>query len=218
MPDCVSEFCMKMCLGFERMDSRWGELKDWRLKDWRRGLQRGLGLLLAVGLGLMALASPAWAGLNDDRYDGNIFALYAGNGSLVPPRFTLPQALQQDRPALMVIYVDDNSDCKQFVSAISQLQGPYGWAMNILPIMADSIPVQDSYAPNEPGYYFDNAVPKTVIFDAEGQVVYNHTGSASYQDLDDVLREVFDLLPRSESEELRRRSINEVNTELAPNS
>ncbi|NBD32643.1 MAG: thioredoxin family protein, partial [Cyanobacteria bacterium] len=31
------------------------------------------------------LMPSAIAGLDDDRYDGNIFALYAGNGSLVPP-------------------------------------------------------------------------------------------------------------------------------------
>jgi hypothetical protein len=163
------------------------------------------------------LAQPlnAWAGLNDDLYDGNIFALYAGNGSLVPPRVTLKQSLQQaERPTIMVFYVDDSADCKQFTSVISQLQAPYGRVADFIPIMADSIPVQDSYTRDEPGYYFTGSVPQTVVFDQQGTLRLNETGFVSYEAIDDVMREVFDLLPRSESEELRRRPVNEVNSEL----
>jgi hypothetical protein len=183
---------------------------------------RQMGLLLGLALFTLTVwlgwggQPAALAGLTDDHYDGNIFALYAGNGSLVPPRVTLEQSLKQGKPALLVIYVDDSRECKQYASVISQLQGPYGWATSIIPIMADSIPVKDRYEPTEPGYYFENAVPKTVIFDAEGKVALNETGVVSYERLDDTLREVFDLLPRTESEELRRRSFNEVNSELVP--
>lgn len=46
--------------------------------------------------------------------------------------------------------------------------------------------------------------------------MFNETGVVSYEAIDDVMREVFDLLPRTESEELRRRPINEVNAELVP--
>jgi hypothetical protein len=170
---------------------------------------------------LVWLGSPtsAWAGLNDDRYDGNIFALYAGNGSLVPPRVTLKQSLEQpERPTLMVFYVDDSSDCKQFSSVISQLQAPYGRAADFIPVMADSIPMKDTYTPDEPGYYFEGAVPQTVVIDQQGEVRLNETGFVSYEAIDDVMREVFDLLPRSESAELRRRPVNEVNSELVEES
>lgn len=181
-------------------------------------LAQALGLVCAalvlwLGLGGQPTAS---AGLTDDKYDGNIFALYAGNGSLVPPRVSLEQALKSSKPAIVVIYVDDSSDCKKFASVISQLQAPYGRAANFIPIMADAIPVKASYEPSEPGYYFNNAVPQTLIFNAQGDLVFNETGTVSYEAIDDVMREVFDLLPRSESEELRRRPINEVNTELVP--
>lgn len=182
-----------------------------QLLRWRQWL--AIALLLA----LVCLGSPtnAWAGLDDDRYDGNIFALYAGNGSLVPPRVTLKQSLAQtDRPTLMVFYVDDSSDCKKFTSVISQLQAPYGRAADFLPIMADSIPVKDSYTPDEPGYYFTGAVPQTVVIDQQGEVRLNETGLVSYEAIDDVMREVFNLLPRTESVELRRRPVNEVNSEL----
>lgn len=170
-------------------------------------------LVLWLGLG----GQPnALAGLTDDNYDGNIFALYAGNGSLVPPKVSLEQSLRYGKPALVTIYVDDSSDCKKFASVISQLQAPYGRVANFIPIMADSIPVKASYEPTEPGYYFNNAVPQTLIFNAEGELVFNEIGTVSYEAIDDAMREVFDLLPRTESEELRRRPLNEVNTELVP--
>ena len=176
-----------------------------------------LGFMVIAWLGI-GCQPAALAGLTDDNYDGNIFALYAGNGSLVPPRVSLKQSLQYNKPALVVIYVDDSSDCKKFSSVISQLQAPYGRAANFIPIMADSIPVKDSYEPSEVGYYFDNAVPQTLVFNAGGEVVFNHTGITTYEAIDDVMREVFDLLPRSDSIELRRRPINEVNSELVPDS
>ena len=180
---------------------------------WSSVIVASLVALLWLSLGGQPTAH---AGLTDDNYDGNIFALYAGNGSLVPPRVTLEQALKYGKPAIVVIYVDDSSDCKQFSSVISQLQAPYGRFANFIPIMADSIPVKDSYEPSEPGYYFRNAVPQTLVFDAEGNLVFNQTGTVSYEAIDDAMRQVFDLLPRTESEELRRRPVNEVNVELVP--
>ncbi|MGP1375283.1 MAG: thylakoid membrane photosystem I accumulation factor [Almyronema sp.] len=171
-----------------------------------------LALLLFSLLGLMP--ATALAGLNDDHYDGNIFALYAGNGSLVPPRVNLAQSFKAHKPAILVFYVDDSADCKQYSSVISQLQAPYGRAANFIPIMADSVPAQDSYEPTEPGYYFKGSVPQTLIFDEAGEVVFDAVGTVAYTTVDDALREVFNLLPRSQSIELKRRPVNEVNTEL----
>ena len=179
-----------------------------------------VGVLVVVSLwSAPAMAQPvSWtiAGLTDDDYDGNIFSLYAGNGSIVPPRYSLAQSFQQGKPTMLFFYVDDSSDSKAFASVISQLQEPYGRAANFIAIAADSIPVKDSYEPNEPGYYFKNAVPQTVIFDVEGSPVFNEIGQIPYEEIDDKLRQVFDLLPREESAELRRRPINEVNSELVP--
>lgn len=204
---------------FKQGPSDWGRRFAGRFQSLTRRLGLGLGLgcmalLLWLGLGGQPVA---WAGLTDDNYDGNIFSLYAGNGSLVPPRLSLEQALKYGgKPSMVFIYVDDSSDCKKFASVISQLQAPYGREANFIPIMADSIPVKAAYEPDEPGYYFQNAVPQTLIFNAEGDLVFNETGTVSYEAIDDVMRDVFDLLPRSESLDLRRRSFNEVNTELVP--
>ena len=179
---------------------------------------RAISVVLALLVIWMGFSTPAWAELTDDLYDGNIFALYAGNGSLVPPRVTLAQSLKQEKPTLLVFYVDDSADCKRFSSTVSQLQAPYGRAANFIPVMADSIPVKASYDSSEPGYYFTGSVPQTIVLDAKGVVRLNEVGNVTYEAIDDVLREVFDLLPREESVELRRRSVNEVNSELVGES
>jgi hypothetical protein len=94
------------------------------------------------------------------------------------------------------------------------MQEFYGRAASIIPVSVDSIPVKPKYSRDEPGYYYANVVPQTVILDQNGKVVFNGKGQVQYEEVDDVLRNVFDLLPRSESEQLKRRSFNEFNTEL----
>lgn len=170
--------------------------------------------ILAIASSFLLSTAPAFAGINDDRFDGNIYILYAGNGSLVPSKMTLAQSLQQKRPAIVVFYADDSSDCKQYALIVSQLQEYYGRAASIIPIAVDSLSPETDYSPTEPGRYYQGFVPQTVIFDRQGQVVFNDKGQVAYERLDDVLRNVFDLLPRSESAQLKRRSFNEFNAEL----
>jgi hypothetical protein len=159
-------------------------------------------------------STPAIASINDDRLDGNIFVVYAGNGSLVPPRLPLAETLKRKMPAILVYYLDDSSDCKQFAIVVSRMQEFYGRAASIIPVSVDSIPVKPTYASNEVGYYYQGVVPQTVVLDENAKVVFNGKGQVKYEAVDDALREVFDLLPRSESAELKRRSFNEFNTEL----
>jgi Thioredoxin-like domain len=153
--------------------------------------------------------------MNDDKYDGNIFIIYAGNGSLVPPRLTLAESRQREMPALIVFYADDSSDCKQYSSVISRLQEYYGRAADLIPVAVDSIPVKDSYTTEEVGYYYTGEVPQTVLINQKGEVVLNGKGQLTFEELDDAFRKVFDLLPRSESVALKRRTLNEFNVELS---
>ncbi|MEB3359654.1 MAG: thylakoid membrane photosystem I accumulation factor [Synechococcales bacterium] len=175
-----------------------------------------LTLLLTIGALVLGSATPAQASLTDDRYDGNIFPLYAGNGSLVPPRLSLKESMRRDKPTLLVLYADDSKDCKAYSSVLSQLDAFYGRAADFVFLLVDALPVKESYEPTEPGYYFQGFVPQTVLFNQAGDVVLNRTGITSFEELDDAFRDVFDLLPRSESVERRRRAVNEVNTELVP--
>ena len=163
---------------------------------------------------LMFKSFPALADINNDRYDGNIFVVYAGNGSLVPPRLTLGESLERKMPSILVFYLDDSSDCKQFALVVSRIQEFYGRVASIIPLSVDAIPVKTSYTPQEAGYYYQGIVPQTVVLNREGKVVFNGKGQLKFEAVDDALREVFDLLPRSESVELKRRAFNEFNTEL----
>jgi thiol-disulfide isomerase/thioredoxin len=172
-----------------------------------------LSLVLLFGL-LGLLGNPAWAGLTDDRFDGNIFPLYAGNGSLVPPKVTLAESFKRDKPTLVVFYVDDSSDCKEYVAVVNQLDAFYGRAADFIAMSVDAIAPQDDYKPTDLGYYYKGLVPQTILFNQAGEVVLNETGTIPFEQIDDKFREVFDLLPRSESVELKRRQVNEINTEL----
>jgi Thioredoxin-like domain len=162
------------------------------------------------------LAHPALAGIEDDKYDGNVFVLYAGNGSLVPPKISLADSLKTNKPALLVFYVDDSTDCKKYSTTISQLQGYYGKAASFIPVTVDSLALDKHKYPNtEAGYYYGGTVPQTVIIDKKGKVRLNEAGVISFEKVDDVMRDVFELLPRKDSVELKRRSFNEFNSELA---
>ena len=182
---------------------------------WRSLFLTCLTSLLTFFLFILPLITPAaLAGLNDDRFDGNIFALYGGNGSLVPPRVDLADTLKQSRPALLVFFLDDSKDCKLFSTVVSELQRYYGRAANFIPVNVDSI-WSETDDPTQAGYYYKGYVPQTVLIDQSGEVVLDEKGQVAFEKVDDRFREVFDLLPRSESVELKRRIVNEINTELS---
>lgn len=179
---------------------------------------RRWGWAIALFTLTFMLATPtAWASLQDDRFDGNIFALYAGNGSLVPPRVDLKTSLKQEKPALLLFYLDDSRDCKQFATTYSQLQAGYGRAADFIPINADTVRPQ-SGTPSDESYYYSGQVPQLVLIDQQGKVVLDEVGQVPYEAADDRLREVFELVPRKESETLRRRYLNEVNSEIVPDN
>lgn len=173
-------------------------------------------VVMSLSLSVFSGMPMAIASMNDDRFDGNIYALYGGNGSLVPPKVTLSDALKNpEKSVLLVFYVDDSRDSKQYASIVSQLQSFYGRVTDILPIMVDSLPIKDSYSPTEPGYYYDGFVPQTVILDQSGKVIFNAKGQVPFIQVDNAFRNLYDLPIRSESEDLKQRQVNEFNTELA---
>lgn len=186
------------------------------LNYWRRIFASCL-LTLFAALSCMLLIGtpPALAGFNDDKFDGNIFVLYGGNGSLVPPRVTLAQSLKGNKPTLLVFYVDDSRDCKQYAAVVSHLQAFYGRAADFIPISVDTIPAKSTYEPTEPGYYYKGFVPQIVLLDQSGKEVLNDKGQVPFEQVDDAFRKLFDLEPRSDSGALKQRVVNEFNTELA---
>lgn len=180
---------------------------------WQRLINQ-LKIIFIIFIVILGSSAPALATINDDAYEGNIFILFAGNGSLVPARLNLAESRQRELPILLVYYVDDSSDCKQEAIVVSRLQEYYGRAASFIPVAVDSIPPKSKYTPEELGYYYKGVVPQFVVLDQKGKVVFDAKGQVAFEAVDDSLRKVFDLLPRAESPELKRRSFNEFNTEL----
>ncbi len=181
-----------------------------------RGFKTLLTTFVIVCVLFLTITPSALAGLDDDRFDGNIFALYAGNGSLVPPRVTLTESMNQGRPSLLFFFLDDSKDCKKFVTTVSELQRFYGREADFIPVNVDTLLPDAKNSPQEPGYYYKGYVPQTVLINQSGKVVLDKNGQVPFETVDDAFRQVFDLLPRDQSVELRRRSFNEFNTELVP--
>ena len=179
-----------------------------------KSLWRSIVATLLICVYSCLLAHPALAGIEDDRYDGNVFVLYAGNGSLVPARISLAESLKTKKPSYIVFYIDDSSDCKQYSGVMSQMQAYYGKAASFIPVTPDSLETGRKYLNTEEGYYYKGVVPQTVIIDGEGKVRLDEIGQVSFEKIDDTFREVFNLLPRTESVALKRRSFNEYNSEL----
>jgi hypothetical protein len=169
--------------------------------------------ILVIGCSLL-LTTPALANIDDDKYDGNVFVLYAGNGSLVPARISLADSLKTKKPSYIVFYIDDSKDCKQYSGVMSQMQAYYGKAASFIPVTPDSLEIGRKYLNTEEGYYYKGVVPQTVIIDGEGKVRLDESGQVPFEKIDDTFREVFNLLPRTESVALKRRSFNEYNSEL----
>ncbi|NMG11821.1 thylakoid membrane photosystem I accumulation factor [Brasilonema sp. UFV-L1] len=180
------------------------------IPNWRRLFS----LFLLLTCLLLTNIQSAFAGIDNDRYDGNIFVVYAGNGSLIPPKVTLAKALAEHKPTLLAFYVDDSSDCKKYAIVISTVQEYYGQVAEIIPVTVDSILTEKTYNSTEPGYYYSGGVPQVVVFNQSGEVVLNKKGQVPFEEIDEQFRKLFDLLPRSESVPLKRRAFNELNSEL----
>lgn len=167
---------------------------------------RVMVMLWLVGL---TWVSPVFAGVGDDRFDGNIFVLYGGNGSLVPPKVTLEQSLQElNRPALLLFYVDDSSDCKRVTPLMNQVQLYYGKLVSLIPVNVDSL-----QGDNQLGKYYGGFVPQWVLVNTGNESVYTYEGLPNPADLDQALRSVVGIETPSPMAQLKNDSpfFNEFN-------
>jgi hypothetical protein len=149
--------------------------------------------------------SPAQAGVSDDRFDGNIFVLYASNGSLVPPRTSLAESMQRERPTVLMFYTDDSAECKDNSLVVSQLQAFYRQNVTFMPISVDTLPAGQTYTPQEAAYYYNGSlVPQFLVIDPDGNVALDRIGQTPYEVIDDALREIKNLPDRPESFAIER--------------
>ncbi len=184
-------------------------------RRWRTGLGWVAGVLLLLLLALPG-AAPAWAGLDDDRYDGNIFALYAGNGSLVPPRSTLADARAAGRVAVVVYYLDDSSVSKRFAPVVSELQRQWGNSIELIPLVTDPLQDRKAEGPDDPATYWKGTIPQVVVFDRAGKVVFDASGAVGSDAINNAVSRATGIPLPAGANALTTESFNELNAEVVP--
>ena len=175
---------------------------------------RLLPRVLCCVVALLLLVSPAQAILNDDNYDGNIYALYAGNGSLVPPANTLEDTLSDQRTAVIVYYLDDSAVSKRFAPVVSELQRLWGRGIDLLPLTIDPLQGRQPTGAADPASYWRGQIPQVVVIDPNGEVVFDQEGQVSLGSINDAISRATGL-PAPELPAINQEgSFNEVNIEV----
>ena len=176
-------------------------------------IHAALGLLLAAGL--VGLGShPAQASLTNNSYDGNIYALYAGNGSLVPPRSSLAKALEDHRTTVVVYYLDDDAASKQFSAVVSELQRVWLNNIELIPLVTDPLQNRADTGPSDPAHYWSGLIPQVVVFNSEGQVVFDEQGAVSVDAINAAVSQATGIPLPEGGTTSTTESFNELNSEV----
>jgi hypothetical protein len=170
--------------------------------------------LLALLLGVALCPAPALASLTNNNYDGNIYALYAGNGSLVPPRSTLEKALADQRAAVVIYYLDDDASSKQFAPVVSELQRLWGNNIELIPLTTDPLQNRADQGPSDPAHYWHGRIPQVVVFDPQGQVVLDAEGQVRLDAINAAVSQATGINIPEEFLTSTTVSINELNAEV----
>ncbi len=173
-----------------------------------------LALLLSAAVMAIPAVQPAPAALTNNTYDGNIYALYAGNGSLVPPRSTLQQALAAHRPAVVIYYLDDDAASKQFAPVVSELQRLWGNSVELIPLVTDPLQNRTDQGPADPAHYWHGRIPQVVVFDAGGRVLLDAEGQAGLAAINEAVSQATGIPLPEGFRTSTTVSINELNSEV----
>lgn len=177
-------------------------------------LTRLIGWITALIVALAVGPWPALASLSDDRYDGNIYALYAGNGSLVPPRATLEQAMAGHRVAALIYYLDDSAVSKRFAPVVSELQRLWGNRIDLIPLVTDPLQNHPATGATDPASYWSGVIPQVVILDGDGRVVFDERGQVSVDAINRALSQATGVPIAPAGGRSTTESFNELNTEV----
>ena len=174
-----------------------------------------LTFLLRTAIAVLSfclIVLPVQAARDTDSYDGNIFALYAGNGSLVPPAITLAESQAAGRTSVIVYYLDDSSTSKAFSGAVSELQRVWGNSVDLLPLTTDALQGRSTSDPNDPAHYWKGTIPQVVVLDGSGKLLLDADGQVPLETINAAVSEATGLpAPTQGSISM---SFNELNTEV----
>ena len=171
-------------------------------------LFRLFSLLLIL---LILSVNPVYSARDTNSYDGNIFPIYAGNGSLVPPPSTLSESLRNERTSVLVFYLDDSATSKQFAPVVSGIKLLWSSAVDLIPLSIDELDNDDKKTVNEAGYYWRGKIPQVVILDGKGNILLDKEGQVSFDEINDAITKGTGL--KKPDFDLTVKSFNEYNSE-----
>ena len=155
--------------------------------------------------------NPVNAARDTNSYDGNIFPIYAGNGSLVPPQSTLAESLKNERTSVLVFYLDDSATSKQFAPVVSGVKLLWSSSVDLIPLSIDELDNDEKKTVMDPGYYWKGNIPQVVILDGKGNVLLDKDGQVSFEEINDAITKGTGL--KKPDFDLTVKSFNEYNSE-----
>ena len=177
-------------------------------------VQRAVLLLVLTAWLMLGPVSSASAARDSDSYDGNIYALYAGNGSLVPPASTLADSLESSRTAVIVYYLDDSADCKRFAPVVSELQRLWTRTIDLMPLTIDPLQGRSPDGAGDPASYWNGRIPQVVVIGPDGRVVFDRDGQVPLDAINAAISEATGLPAPEMRTTNPEGSFNEVNMEV----
>ncbi len=164
---------------------------------------------------LIIATNPVYSARDTNSYDGNIFPIYAGNGSLVPPPSTLSESLKNKRTSVLVFYLDDSSTSKEFAPVVSGIKLLWSSSIDLIPLSIDEIDNEEKKTIADPGYYWHGKIPQVVILDGDGNVLLDKEGQVSIDDINNAISESTGLA--KPDFDITIKSFNEYNSEPSKN-
>ena len=162
------------------------------------------------------LKYPAFGSRISDSYDGNIFPIYAGNGSLVPPQTSLKESMLNKRISVLFFYLDDSADSKALAPLISGLDIIWKNNIDIIPITTDELQNKNFTSPLEEGFYWNGYIPQTIILDKKGLVKFDKNGLIEIDEINRVISELTGI--EIEDYSFSIESFNEYNSQISKKS
>ena len=162
---------------------------------------------------LICINLPVYGSRISDSYDGNIFPIYAGNGSLVPPQTSLKESIQNKRVSILFFYLDDSADSKAIAPVIAGLDLIWKNNIDIIPLTTDELQNKIYTDPLEEGFYWSGYIPQTVILDEKGSVKFDKTGQI---DLDEINKDISEIKGiKLDESSFTIESFNEYNSQIS---
>ena len=155
--------------------------------------------------------NPVYSARDTNSYDGNIFPIYAGNGSLVPPPSSLKESLKNERTSVLVFYLDDSSTSKEFAPVVSGIKLLWSSSIDLIPLSIDELDNDKDKTLQDPGYYWHGKIPQVVILNGKGNVLLDKEGQVSFDEINDAITKATGL--KKPDFKLTVKSFNEYNSE-----